>query len=211
MTTKHTEDLFSADLFGDEFDEEITLEEKAEPQSKEQEKTAAVELTEDASVEEELQVTPDDQETQPEAEEMPAQIQSEETAEVVEDESAEEAAPAPLPLEARPVLSGDDGERLTLAHFAFSQHRIIGHATLAPLHNRCDAALGKKTVTSVSKKPGLVKEGPAQAKQSGKGAALPAGMVSGITRCSPPSRAPSRDRPQRRLRTRCRPPRGCRP
>ena len=139
MTTKHTEDLFSADLFGDEFDEEITLEEKAEPQSKEQEKTAAVELTEDASVEEELQVTPDDQETQPEAEEMPAQIQSEETAEVVEDESAEEAAPAPLPLEARPVLSGDDGERLTLAHFA--SHAYLEYA-MSVVKGRALPAIG---------------------------------------------------------------------
>ena len=139
MTTKHTEDLFSADLFGDEFDEEITLEEKAEPQSKEQEKTEAVELTEDASVEEELQVTPDDQETQPEAEEMPAQIQSEETAEVVEDESAEEAAPAPLPLEARPVLSGDDGERLTLAHFA--SHAYLEYA-MSVVKGRALPAIG---------------------------------------------------------------------
>ena len=139
MTTKHTEDLFSADLFGDELDEEITLEEKAEPQSKEQEKTAAVELTEDASVEEELQVTPDDQETQPEAEEMPAQIQSEETAEVVEDESAEEAAPAPLPLEARPVLSGDDGERLTLAHFA--SHAYLEYA-MSVVKGRALPAIG---------------------------------------------------------------------
>ena len=139
MTTKHTEDLFSADLFGDELDEEITLEEKAEPQSKEQEKTAAVELTEDASVEEELQVTPDDQETQSEAEEMPAQIQSEETAEVVEDESAEEAAPAPLPLEARPVLSGDDGERLTLAHFA--SHAYLEYA-MSVVKGRALPAIG---------------------------------------------------------------------
>ena len=139
MTTKRTEDLFSADLFGDELDEEITLEEKAEPQSKEQEKTAAVELTEDASVEEELQVTPDDQETQPEAEEMPAQIQSEETAEVVEDESAEEAAPAPLPLEARPVLSGDDGERLTLAHFA--SHAYLEYA-MSVVKGRALPAIG---------------------------------------------------------------------
>ena len=139
MTTKHTEDLFSADLFGDEFDEEITLEEKAQPQSKEQEKTAAVELTEDVSVEEELQVTPDDQETQPEAEEMPAQIQSEETAEVVEEESAEEAAPAPLPLEARPVLSGDDGERLTLAHFA--SHAYLEYA-MSVVKGRALPAIG---------------------------------------------------------------------
>ena len=139
MTTKHTEDLFSADLFGDELDEEITLEEKAEPQSKEQEKPAAVELTEDAPVEEELQVTQDDQEAQSEAEELPVAAQSEETAEAVEDETAEEAAPAPLPLEARPVLSGDDGERLTLAHFA--SHAYLEYA-MSVVKGRALPAIG---------------------------------------------------------------------
>ena len=138
MTTKHTEDLFSADLFGDEFDEEITLEEKAEPQSKEQEKTATVELTEEAPIEEELQVTPDDQEAQFEAEELPVAAQSEETTEPVE-EPAEEAAPAPLPLEARPVLSGDDGERLTLAHFA--SHAYLEYA-MSVVKGRALPAIG---------------------------------------------------------------------
>ena len=125
MTKNQTEDLFSADLFGDE--------------SKEQE----VELkTEESQPAESETVTLTDEKLSEENEEQ-VQVQNEPAEASEEEQSAEakpqEEVPAPIPLEARPVLSGDDGERLTLAHFA--SHAYLEYA-MSVVKGRALPAIG---------------------------------------------------------------------
>ena len=97
-------DLFSADLFGEET-EQVTEVEAVEPAVE-----TPIEETV-ASVEEASEVT-----------QAPADV--EEVQEVVEE--AVEEKPAKLRLEEQPVQTGDDGERLTLAHFA--SHAYLEYA-----------------------------------------------------------------------------------
>lgn len=127
MTKNQTEDLFSADLFGDE--------------SKEQE----VELkTEESQPAESETVTLTDEKLSEENEEKVQSQNEPAEAEASEEEQSAEAkpqeeVPAPIPLEARPVLSGDDGERLTLAHFA--SHAYLEYA-MSVVKGRALPAIG---------------------------------------------------------------------
>ena len=120
MTNKRDDELFSEDLFG--MDDEIEIEVKpkevkpAEPTAKENE-TAPLDFEAETPVESK---TADDADKSKEADE------------------ASEEEPA-IPLHARPVLSGDDGDQLTLAHFA--SHAYLEYA-MSVVKGRALPAIG---------------------------------------------------------------------
>ena len=127
MTKNQTEDLFSADLFGDENKEQEAEVKTEESQPAESE---TVTLTDEKPSEE--------NEGQVQAQNEPADAEASEEEQSIETEPQEEV-PAPIPLEARPVLSGDDGERLTLAHFA--SHAYLEYA-MSVVKGRALPAIG---------------------------------------------------------------------
>lgn len=129
MTKNQTEDLFSADLFGDDNEEQEVELEKENDQTEKNEPVVNEDLTE--------------------AEKAPEEKSPEETVEEVEvkaseevsaiEASTEEPVENVVPLEARPVLSGDDGEKLTLAHFA--SHAYLEYA-MSVVKGRALPAIG---------------------------------------------------------------------
>lgn len=124
MTKNQTEDLFSADLFGDDSKEQEIELEKENDQTGENESLETKDL--------------------PEIEKTPEESVGASQKEVSEQEmAAETAAEEPdeevVPLEARPVLSGDDGEKLTLAHFA--SHAYLEYA-MSVVKGRALPAIG---------------------------------------------------------------------
>lgn len=124
MTKNQTEDLFSADLFGDDSKEqEIELE-------KENDQTGEIESLETKDLPE-IEKTPEESvgDSQKEVSEQ----------EIVAETAAEEPDEEVVPLEARPVLSGDDGEKLTLAHFA--SHAYLEYA-MSVVKGRALPAIG---------------------------------------------------------------------
>ncbi len=124
MTKNQTEDLFSADLFGDDSKEqEIELE-------KENDQTGKNESLETKDLPE-IEKTPEESvgDSQKEVSEQ----------EIVAETAAEEPDEEVVPLEARPVLSGDDGEKLTLAHFA--SHAYLEYA-MSVVKGRALPAIG---------------------------------------------------------------------
>ena len=127
MTKNQTEDLFSADLFGDEnHEQEVEL--KTEEMQPAESETVTL-TAEKPSEENEEQVQPQNE---------PADAETSEEEQSIETEPQEEV-PALIPLEARPVLSGDDGERLTLAHFA--SHAYLEYA-MSVVKGRALPAIG---------------------------------------------------------------------
>lgn len=120
MTNKRDDELFSEDLFG--IDDETEIEVKpaeakpAEPVAKENE-TASLNFGAQAQ---DVDVVQDSTDVSQESEETPEQ------------ESV-------IPLHARPVLSGDDGEQLTLAHFA--SHAYLEYA-MSVVKGRALPAIG---------------------------------------------------------------------
>lgn len=127
MTKNQTEDLFSADLFGDE-NKEQEVEVKTEESQPAESETVTL-TAEKPSEENEEQVQPQNE---------PADAETSEEEQSIETEPQEDV-PALIPLEARPVLSGDDGERLTLAHFA--SHAYLEYA-MSVVKGRALPAIG---------------------------------------------------------------------
>ena len=126
MTNKHTDDLFSADLFGEEAE---NIEIKDEPEVSEDQETVAI-------VESDKEQNPLPEESQ----EVETNVEaSSETPSDSDIENQPLQAEAPIPLEARPVLSGDDGEELTLAHFA--SHAYLEYA-MSVVKGRALPAIG---------------------------------------------------------------------
>jgi topoisomerase-4 subunit A len=128
VTKNQTEDLFSADLFGEENQEQDI---QVEPDTKalENETSASVAQT----VEADAESTQESSAQEEQAEE--ARLETEEIAET----EPEAQTPTPIPIEARPVLSGDDGEQLTLAHFA--SHAYLEYA-MSVVKGRALPAIG---------------------------------------------------------------------
>ena len=126
MTNKHTDDLFSADLFGEEAE---NIEIKDEPEVSEDQETVAI-------VESDKEQNPLSEESK----EVETNVEaSSETPSDSDIENQPLQAEAPIPLEARPVLSGDDGEELTLAHFA--SHAYLEYA-MSVVKGRALPAIG---------------------------------------------------------------------
>ena len=126
MTNKHTDDLFSADLFGEETE---NIEIKDEPEVGEGQETIAI-------VESDKEQNPLPEESK----EVETNVEaSSETPSDSDIENQPLQAEAPIPLEARPVLSGDDGEALTLAHFA--SHAYLEYA-MSVVKGRALPAIG---------------------------------------------------------------------
>lgn len=124
MTKNQTEDLFSADLFGDDSKEQEIELEKENDQTGENESLETKDLPE-------IEKTPEESvgDSQKEVSEQ----------EIVAETAAEEPDKEVVPLEARPVLSGDDGEKLTLAHFA--SHAYLEYA-MSVVKGRALPAIG---------------------------------------------------------------------
>lgn len=124
MTKNQTEDLFSADLFGDDSKEQEIELEKENDQTGENESLETKDLPE-------IEKTPEESvgDSQKEVSEQ----------EIVAETAAEEPDEEVVPLEARPVLSGDDGEKLTLAHFA--SHAYLEYA-MSVVKGRALPAIG---------------------------------------------------------------------
>lgn len=124
MTKNQTEDLFSADLFGDDSKEQEIELEKENDQTGEKESLETKDLPE-------IEKTPEESvgNSQKEVSEQ----------EMVAETAAEEPDEEVVPLEARPVLSGDDGEKLTLAHFA--SHAYLEYA-MSVVKGRALPAIG---------------------------------------------------------------------
>ena len=124
MTKNQTEDLFSADLFGDDSNEQEIELEKENDQTGENESLETKDLPE-------IEKTPEESvgDSQKEVSEK----------EIVAETAAEEPDEEVVPLEARPVLSGDDGEKLTLAHFA--SHAYLEYA-MSVVKGRALPAIG---------------------------------------------------------------------
>lgn len=124
MTKNQTEDLFSADLFGDDSKEQEIELEKENDQTGENESLETKDLPE-------IEKTPEESvgDSKKEVSEQ----------EIVAETSAEEPDEEVVPLEARPVLSGDDGEKLTLAHFA--SHAYLEYA-MSVVKGRALPAIG---------------------------------------------------------------------
>lgn len=124
MTKNQTEDLFSADLFGDDSKEQEIELEKENDQTGENESLETKDLPE-------IKKTPEESvgDSQKEVSEQ----------EIVAETAAEEPDEEVVPLEARPVLSGDDGEKLTLAHFA--SHAYLEYA-MSVVKGRALPAIG---------------------------------------------------------------------
>lgn len=120
MTNKRDDELFSEDLFGMEDESEIEVKppeaKPAEPAAKENE-TASLDFGVQAQ---DVDVVQDSSDISQESEETPEQ------------------EPV-IPLHARPVLSGDDGEQLTLAHFA--SHAYLEYA-MSVVKGRALPAIG---------------------------------------------------------------------
>ena len=130
MTKKQTEDLFSADLFGND-EENIEIQNESEV-------TEAVEkdLPMDAPSTQEVNIVDESADE----EDKTLEGADEPEAESAENDSSEtESEPEVIPLEARPVLSGDDGEQLTLAHFA--SHAYLEYA-MSVVKGRALPAIG---------------------------------------------------------------------
>lgn len=124
MTKNRTEDLFSADLFGDDnVEQEVELE-KENDQTENSDPVVNEDLTK-------AEKTPEES-----VEEAQEKASEEITATEAE---AEEPIEEVVPLEARPVLSGDDGEKLTLAHFA--SHAYLEYA-MSVVKGRALPAIG---------------------------------------------------------------------
>ena len=124
MTKNRTEDLFSADLFGDDnVEQEVELE-KENDQTENRDPVVNEDLTK-------AEKTPEES-----VEEAQEKASEEITATEAE---AEEPIEEVVPLEARPVLSGDDGEKLTLAHFA--SHAYLEYA-MSVVKGRALPAIG---------------------------------------------------------------------
>ena len=100
------DDLFSADLFGEETEQVTEVAQEEAPVEASEAVTEAVAEVAAESVETVEEVI-------------------EETVEEVIEETVDEE-PAKLRLEEQPVQTGDDGERLTLAHFA--SHAYLEYA-----------------------------------------------------------------------------------
>ena len=124
MTKNQTEDLFSADLFGDDNEEQELELEKENDQTGKSETVVNENLAEAEKAPEE---SLEDIHQEASEQETPAETVSEEPADEV------------VPLEARPVLSGDDGEKLTLAHFA--SHAYLEYA-MSVVKGRALPAIG---------------------------------------------------------------------
>lgn len=124
MTKNQTEDLFSADLFGDDNEEQEIELEKENDQTGKSETVVNENLAEAEKAPEE---SLEDIHQEASEQETPAETVSEEPADEV------------VPLEARPVLSGDDGEKLTLAHFA--SHAYLEYA-MSVVKGRALPAIG---------------------------------------------------------------------
>lgn len=124
MTKNQTEDLFSADLFGDDSKEQEIELEKENDQTGENESLETKDLPE-------IEKTPEESvgDSQKQVSEQ----------EIVAETAAEEPDEEVVPLEARPVLSGDDGEKLTLAHFA--SHAYLEYA-MSVVKGRALPAIG---------------------------------------------------------------------
>lgn len=124
MTKNQTEDLFSADLFGDDSKEQEIELEKENDQTGENESLETKDLPE-------VEKTPEESvgDSQKEVSEQ----------EIVVETAAEEPDEEVVPLEARQVLSGDDGEKLTLAHFA--SHAYLEYA-MSVVKGRALPAIG---------------------------------------------------------------------
>jgi len=124
VTKNQTEDLFSADLFGDDSKEQEIELEKENDQTGENESLETKDLPE-------IEKTPEESvgDSQKEVSEQ----------EIVAETAAEEPDEEVVPLEARPVLSGDDGEKLTLAHFA--SHAYLEYA-MSVVKGRALPAIG---------------------------------------------------------------------
>ncbi len=124
MTKNQTEDLFSADLFGDDSKEQEIELEKENDQTGENESLETKDLPE-------IEKTPEESvgDSQKEVSEQ----------EMVAETAAEEPDEEVVPLEARLVLSGDDGEKLTLAHFA--SHAYLEYA-MSVVKGRALPAIG---------------------------------------------------------------------
>lgn len=124
MTKNQTEDLFSADLFGDDSKEQEIELEKENDQTGENESLETKDLPE-------IEKTPEESvgDSQKEVSEQ----------EIVAETAAEEPDEEVVPLEARQVLSGDDGEKLTLAHFA--SHAYLEYA-MSVVKGRALPAIG---------------------------------------------------------------------
>ncbi len=124
MTKNRTEDLFSADLFGDD---NVELEVELEKENDQTENSDPV-VNEDLT---KAEKTPEES-----VEEAQEKASEEITATEAE---AEEPIEEVVPLEARPVLSGDDGEKLTLVHFA--SHAYLEYA-MSVVKGRALPAIG---------------------------------------------------------------------
>ena len=124
MTKNQTEDLFSADLFGDDNEEQEIELEKENDQTGKSETVVNENLAEAEKAPEE---SLEDIHQEASEQETPAETVSEEPADEV------------VPLEARPALSGDDGEKLTLAHFA--SHAYLEYA-MSVVKGRALPAIG---------------------------------------------------------------------
>ena len=130
MTKNQTEDLFSADLFGDDNEEQEVELEKENDQTGKNEPVVNEDLTEAEKAPEE--------ENSPEETVEEAEVKASEEVSAIE-ASTEEPVENVVPLEARPVLSGDDGEKLTLAHFA--SHAYLEYA-MSVVKGRALPAIG---------------------------------------------------------------------
>ena len=105
------DELFSGDLFDSE---QEVKEEKTEVEQVEIENDVTIESTEEAPIQVEGAVV-EDENTERNAEKA-----------INEDIEPETEVEVPTPIQNRPVQSGDDGERLTLAHFA--SHAYLEYA-----------------------------------------------------------------------------------
>ena len=130
MSNKHTDDLFSADLFGEENVEQNDEQKAAETMTEKPADDIVVIEEKDAGVSGE----------ESSSESSSVEFLQEENKEATESKELEnESQQAPIPLEARPVLSGDDGEQLTLAHFA--SHAYLEYA-MSVVKGRALPAIG---------------------------------------------------------------------
>lgn len=130
MSNKHTDDLFSADLFGEE-----NVEQNEEQKAQE---SVTEEPAEDVVVTEEKDEGVSGEELSSEKSSVES-LQAEKAEDLEDKEQENEPEETPVPLEARPVLSGDDGEQLTLAHFA--SHAYLEYA-MSVVKGRALPAIG---------------------------------------------------------------------
>ena len=132
MSNKHTDDLFSADLFGEE-----NVEQNEEQKAQE---SVTEEPAEDVVVTEEKDEGVSGEKLSSEKSSVES-LQAEKAEDLEDKEQENEPEETPVPLEARPVLSGDDGEQLTLAHFA--SHAYLEYA-MSVVKGRALPAINKQ-------------------------------------------------------------------